>query len=135
MKYLLDTSTLICILRRRRNEHISARLKSLEPGEAAISTIVRLELLEGAYRQQDPGRAAAELSSYLAGFPSLPVDDAVAARGGELRAQLAAAGMPIGPYDLLIAATALCYHLTVVTCNTGEFVRVPKLAVEDWQHR
>ncbi len=42
-------------------------------------------------------------------------------------------GTPIGPYDLLIAATALAYNLILVTCNTREFARVEGLIVENWQ--
>jgi len=33
-------------------------------------------------------------------------------------------GTPIGPNDLLIAAIAVAYDLTLVTHNTGEFGRV-----------
>lgn len=41
-------------------------------------------------------------------------------------------GRPIGPNDLLIAATARAKDLTVVTSNTREFHRVVGLRVEDW---
>ena len=37
-----------------------------------------------------------------------------------------------GPYDLLIAATALEHGATLVTNNVREFARVPGLMVEDW---
>jgi tRNA(fMet)-specific endonuclease VapC len=50
---------------------------------------------------------------------------------GELRAHLARQGMPIGPYDLQIAAIALAADLTLVTNNTSEFQRVPGLRCED----
>jgi tRNA(fMet)-specific endonuclease VapC len=49
-----------------------------------------------------------------------------------MRVALARAGKPIGPYDTLIAATALEHGLTLVTHNTREFRRVEGLAVEDW---
>jgi tRNA(fMet)-specific endonuclease VapC len=51
---------------------------------------------------------------------------------GELRTCLAAAGTPIGPYDLQIAAIALTHDLTVVTRNVREFGRVPSLRIENW---
>ena len=50
-----------------------------------------------------------------------------------IRAQLAAQGTPIGPYDLQIASIALANRLTLVTHNTSEFSRVPGLALEDWE--
>ena len=57
-------------------------------------------------------------------------EDAVTA--GDLRATLEAAGTPIGPYDLLIAAQALRSGATLVTANVSEFARVPSLLWQDW---
>jgi tRNA(fMet)-specific endonuclease VapC len=42
-------------------------------------------------------------------------------------------GQVIGPLDLQIAAIALANGCTLVTQNTGEFSRVPGLAVDNWQ--
>jgi tRNA(fMet)-specific endonuclease VapC len=55
-----------------------------------------------------------------------------AAAAGDLRATLEAAGTPIGPYDLLIAAQALRTGATLVTANVSEFARVVGLAWQDW---
>jgi len=52
---------------------------------------------------------------------------------GSLRADLAAAGTPIGPYDVLIGAQALARGLIVITHNSREFDRVAGLLVEDWE--
>ena len=49
-----------------------------------------------------------------------------------IRYQLKKARMPIGSYDLRIAAQGLAGEYTVVTHNTGEFARVPNLKVVDW---
>jgi tRNA(fMet)-specific endonuclease VapC len=43
-----------------------------------------------------------------------------------------AAGQPIGPHDLLIAATALRHGAALVTRNVAEFSRVPGLEVVNW---
>jgi tRNA(fMet)-specific endonuclease VapC len=51
---------------------------------------------------------------------------------GDLRATLEAAGTPIGPYDLLIAAQALRAGATLVTAKVSEFARVPGLQWQDW---
>ncbi len=40
--------------------------------------------------------------------------------------------MPIGPNDLVNAATVLARDGTLVTRNTREFERVEGLRVEDW---
>jgi tRNA(fMet)-specific endonuclease VapC len=60
-------------------------------------------------------------------------DDAVAEVYGRLRAELDLRGTPIGPNDLLIAATALAHGLTLVTRNEKEFGRVPGLRIENWE--
>ncbi len=38
----------------------------------------------------------------------------------------------VGTYDLRIAAIALAYDATVVTCNQKDFKLVPSLKIEDW---
>lgn len=60
--------------------------------------------------------------------------DRAAYRWGLIRAQLALAGTPIGPNDLLIASIALVNGLIVVTNNVREFSRVPDLCVQDWSN-
>ena len=58
----------------------------------------------------------------------VPCDDTYA----DLRTRLELAGIPISANNLLIAAHALTLQVMLVTHNTGEFSRVPGLAVEDW---
>jgi tRNA(fMet)-specific endonuclease VapC len=66
-------------------------------------------------------------------FVVLEFDQEDARQAGEIRAALAAAGTPIGPYDVLIAGQARARSLVLVTHNTGEFSRVSGLNIEDWQ--
>jgi tRNA(fMet)-specific endonuclease VapC len=66
-------------------------------------------------------------------FVSVPLDEVAAEESGKIRADLAAKGAPIGPYDLLIAAIARANGLILVTHNTVEFSRVAGLSLEDWQ--
>ncbi|TWG88273.1 tRNA(fMet)-specific endonuclease VapC [Cupriavidus gilardii J11] len=46
---------------------------------------------------------------------------------------LAAAGTPIGPYDVLIAGEAIARKLTLITRNVRQFQHVPTITVEDWE--
>ena len=62
----------------------------------------------------------------------LSFDEEDARISGEIRAQLAKKGTPIGPYDVLIAGQALARGLTLVTANTREFSRVEGLRLVDW---
>ncbi len=62
----------------------------------------------------------------------LPLDIPADAEYGDIRAELEAAGQPMGANDLLIAAHACALGLTLVTDNTREFSRLPRLKVENW---
>ncbi|MCB1936126.1 MAG: hypothetical protein KDF59_09305 [Nitrosomonas sp.] len=44
-------------------------------------------------------------------------------------------GNPIGPNDLLIAATARAFDTILVTHNTKEFARITGLRVIDWEKK
>lgn len=50
----------------------------------------------------------------------------------EIRHALQQKGKPIGPNDLVIAATVRAAGFTLVTRNAAEFRRVPALAMEVW---
>jgi tRNA(fMet)-specific endonuclease VapC len=84
-------------------------------------------------RSNNPSRTQQVQQMFLSQFHSFPFDDQAALIHGRIRAQLAAQGMPIGPYDSQIAAIAFAHDLTLVTNNTREFCRVENLKFEDWQ--
>ena len=130
--YLLDTNACIRVLN-GSSERLVTRLRSHAPSEVRLSSVTRAELLFGARRSARVAENLRLLASFFAPFVSLPFDDACAERYGVVRASLAAAGKPIGPNDLLIAATALAHDLTLVTHNVREFSRVPELGIEDWE--
>jgi tRNA(fMet)-specific endonuclease VapC len=94
--------------------------------------VVVAELLLGALRSARPQANRAQVDAFVRGLVSLPFDDAAAERFAEIRADLEARGLPIGPYDMQIAAIALMHRLTLVTNNTAEFRRVTGLTLEDW---
>lgn len=51
---------------------------------------------------------------------------------GKIRTYLKRKATPIMAMDLIVAAHALTLNAVLVTHNVREFVRVPKLKVEDW---
>ena len=63
----------------------------------------------------------------------LEFDKKDARQAAAVRALLASEGMPIGPYDVLIAGQAVARNMILFTNNTQEFKRVPGLRFEDWQ--
>ena len=63
----------------------------------------------------------------------LDVSADVARKFGEVRAGLLDQGQPAPNMDLLIAATALTYNMTLVTHNVADYANIPGLTVVDWQ--
>lgn len=102
-------------------------------GEAGICVgiITAGELRYGAAKRQS-ARLAGRVEAALSTIDVLPFDVPADTEYGRIRAELEAAGQPIGPTDLLIAARASSMGVTLVTHNVGEFRRVRGLKVEDW---
>ena len=132
MLYLPDTNVWI--------QHLNpvpsiakTKLSSHSPAQIVLCDVVKAELYYGAYKSARREANLAVLATLFAGFGSLPFDGEAARISGEIRANLARKGTPIGPYDLQIAAIALANNCILVTHNTGEFSRIAGLKLEDWE--
>jgi tRNA(fMet)-specific endonuclease VapC len=132
MIYLLDTNVCIVYLK-GQNSHLKQKLDNILLSEIAVCSVVKGELFYGSLRSANPERNLRLQQEFLSQFLSLPFDDQSAVVFGEIRAQLAAKGTPIGAYDLQVAAIALANNLILVTHNTKEFSRIPQLQLEDWE--
>jgi tRNA(fMet)-specific endonuclease VapC len=129
VRYLLDSNAVIALL--KGHESFLARLKRHNPGDFGVPAIVWHELLYGAHKGSRTQESLSRVEALR--FDVVEFDREDAEASGELRARLAAAGSPIGPYDVLIAGQALARGLTLVTHNMREFQRVSGLNVEDWE--
>ncbi len=134
MPYLLDTNAWVALLR-DNNAPLANRIKSTPEGEILLCSVVMAELLYGARKSgTSHSKRNLELVARLRDrFRSLAFDDAAGEHWADIRIALERTGVPIGPNDLAIAATARANGVCVVTHNLREFERVPGLAVEDWQ--
>jgi tRNA(fMet)-specific endonuclease VapC len=130
MRYLLDANAVIALLNDTTSP-IARRIRRHAPRDIGVSAVVIHELYYGAFKSQRVEKNVARLDGLQ--FPVLEFDQEDARQAGEIRAQLASKGTPIGPYDVLIAGQAKARKLTLVTHNTTEFTRVPGLKVEDWK--
>ena len=132
MKYLLDTNACIHHLK-YSNSLISKQLVTYL-SEIAVSSITKAELFYGAMRSTNPTQALRNQQDFLAQFVSLPFDDQAGFVHGRIRAQLAAQGTLIGPYDLQIAAIAITHDLILITHNT-RLGRLLLPASNFWHHK
>jgi tRNA(fMet)-specific endonuclease VapC len=131
ISHLLDTNAVIALIS-RRSDALVKRVLGSRQGSIGLSAIVVHELYFGAHRSAKVQHNLETMRLLLADFPVLEFDQRDAFAAGEIRAALAAAGTPIGPYDTLIAGQAKARNLAVITNNTGEFARVKGLQLEDW---
>ena len=102
-------------------------------GEATICTsiIAACELRYGSVKKVS-SVLSIKVEEMLACLEILPLSVGTDHQYAMLRTQLERQGTHIGPNDLLIAAHALNFGLTLVTANMREFSRVPQLSVENW---
>lgn len=130
LKYMLDTN--ICIFTiKNKPQHVREVFK-MHHGQLCISTVTLMELIYGAEKSSNQARNLVDVEGFAARLEVLKYDQDAAAHTGQLRAELAKAGMTIGPYDHMIAGHARSQGLILVTNNLREFNRVPGLRVEDW---
>lgn len=129
--YLLDTNACIAVLN-GSSEALIARLQRHKPGDIHLCSVVKAELIYGAYHSSRAADNLRLLGRFFEPFISLPFDDACCDSYGRIRSDLARDGMPIGPNDLLIASTAVANDVTLVTANSREFGRVAGLRIENW---
>lgn len=129
MRYLFDTNACVTLLN-DTSPPLRERLHRLAPSDIGLPAPVAYELYYGACKSRHADRNL-ELLDRLE-FEIVPFDAGDARAAGAVRSELEAAGLPIGPYDLLIAGQARARNLVLVTANNREFERVEGLVCEDW---
>ena len=131
MEFMLDTNTCIYIIKRKPPDVIK-RFIQTEISQIGISSITLSELLYGVSKSSKPEQNQMALVQFIAPLVILPYGDEAAQYYGDLSARLEKQGTPIGSLDMLIAAHALSIACTLVTNNEKEFIRIPKLKIDNW---
>jgi tRNA(fMet)-specific endonuclease VapC len=129
-RYMLDTN-IVCDLVRSPQGRIFDRIAALGGDNMCISIITAAELRYECAMKGSP-RLLAQVEAILGSIEILPLDVPADTEYAGIRAELEAAGKPIGPNDLLIAAHAYAADVTLVTANVSEFGRVRGLRTENW---
>ena len=127
---LLDTN--ICSAIIKHDANALKYFSNSQRSEIYIPTIVRAELHYGAFNGAKIERSLKDINALLAPLQDAPFSLDAARVYGQLRAELRKKGKPIGPNDLIIAATAIAHGFALVTNNTREFSQVEGLRLEDW---
>nr|WP_197975545.1 type II toxin-antitoxin system VapC family toxin [Rhizobium sp. CFBP 8762] len=127
---MLDTN-IVSELARYPQGHVSKRISDVGPDGVCVSIITASELRYGCAKKGSV-KLLAQIEAILSSVNVLALDVPADEKYGRIRAELEAAGKPIGPNDLLIAAHAYALGAVLVTANTKEFSRVNGLRVENW---
>ena len=125
--YLIDTDWIIHYLNGQRET--VKRLVSLRKEGLAISVISLAELYEDVYYSTNPEGDKKALDDFLTGVSILGIEDEICKIFGKERGKLRKLKIVIGDFDLLIAATCLCYNLTLLTNNIRHFKMVEGLNI------
>lgn len=131
MSYFLDSNTCIYFLK-GLHVNIQKNLQTRKPQEIKIPAMVVAELLFGAAHSKRVKQNRETVITFLVPYEIVPFDATAAEMYSRVRSQLASSGTPIGPNDLIVAATVMAHQGTLVTNNQREFKRVKKLKVTNW---
>lgn len=127
---MLDTN-IVSDLVRNPQGRVAERIAAVGADAVCVSIVTAAELRHGCARKGS-ARLTAQVEAILGAMNVLALDAPADTAYAAIRAGLEAAGTPIGPNDLLIAAHARSAGAVMVTANAAEFGRVPGLSVENW---
>ena len=128
--WVLDTNTLIYFF--KGEGQISDVLFQHAPKDIGIPVIVLYELQVGIAKSFFPEKRIEQLAAITSVINVLPFRQQEAQAAAGIRARLEKQGNSIGPYDILIAGTAVAHAATLVSRNIKEFQRVEGLRIENW---
>lgn len=130
IKYLLDTNTIVDIIRDKESMP-SKRLMAVGLYRCAIADMTVFELLYGAFNSEQREvnlQMISNLSKAICTLPSSPAYMEAARQKCRLRKL----GLLIEDIDLLIGCTAIANDLTLISDNTKHMCRLENIRIESW---
>ena len=132
MKYLLDTCVISDFI--KGQPEVVGHFHRTPQKNLAISSITVMEIVLGLETNLSAkNRIGPALHEFIKQIHVEPFTDECGYLAGHIRTQLKNGGNPIGPFDLLIAASALEKGYILVTSNEREFSRINDLQVVNWR--
>ncbi|MCL5734420.1 MAG: PIN domain-containing protein [Actinobacteria bacterium] len=128
--YLLDTDTLVCLLKGHPEATQNLALHTDEL--VGTSVITLMELYYGAFKSRQVAGNLARIRTLEREVRVWDLGKPAAEVFGVLKAELEGQGNGLDDFDLAIAACALAEDLTLVTNNAAHFDRVRGLRLENW---
>lgn len=129
--YFLDANTCIYYLKGKYTS-IKEKLLSTTPNNISIPSIVKAELILGAYKSEKRKENLEKIEHFLQPFEIIPFSDLMTYIYADIRSLLEKSGEIIGLNDLLIASIVKFHNGIVITNNVKEFKKVKDLKIENW---
>ena len=132
MNYLLDTCTISDFF--KKIPSVVKNFQEITPNQLYVSTISIMEIEFGLKLHLEKEIKIRPLwCEFLKLIQPVFFSLKCAEATSHIRSDLKKKGNLIGPYDLLIAGTAMANNLIVVTPNMKEFNRISEIKIVDWR--
>ena len=131
-RYLVDTNIWIHFFKRKYG--VRDKMLNVSAEQLCVSEISVAELIYGAYHSSNRLKHLREVYLVRDNFCVYSISECLDDYA-ILRDELSKQGRTIENFDLLIAATAIHYHLILVTENIKHFKDIPGLEIENWANR
>jgi len=129
--YFLDTNTCIYFLN-GTYQHIKKKILSTPPNEIAIPSVVKAELIFGAYKSKNRDGNLEKVEKFLEPFEIVSFNDMMTYGYADIWYKTEIIGCNAGPNDLFIASIVKFHEGILVTNNEKEFKRIEGLKIENW---
>jgi predicted nucleic acid-binding protein len=138
MSYLLDICVLSELIKPQPDQNVAAWIEKIQESHLYISAITMGEIQKG-ISKLDNSKKKQSLQIWLeqdlaARFSGriLSVDTEISIEWGNMQGQAIRSGTTVPVIDSLIAATAKCHNLTLVTRNLDDFKNLPINLINAW---
>lgn len=130
-RYMLDTDMCSYIIK-ERPESVCQRFQTIAMEQLCISVVTYAELIYAVARSSSKRVNRPIIEDFVRHLDVMDWDTEAADQYGVIRAELEAAGTPIGAMDMMIAAHAKSIKAVLVTNNQKHFTKVKGLKVDNW---
>ncbi|QWF69795.1 type II toxin-antitoxin system VapC family toxin [Methylomonas paludis] len=131
MNYLLDTCVLSELIKPQPNQNVATWIEKIQECHLYISALTMGEIQKGISRLENSKKKQSlqiwleqDLAARFSGR-ILSVDAEISLEWGNMQGQAIRSGTTLPVIDSLIAATAKCHNLTLVTRNLEDFKNLP----------
>ena len=130
-RYMLDTDMCSYIIK-EHPESVHQRFQTLAMEQLCVSVVTYAELIYGVERSSSKRVNRPIIEDFVRHLDVMKWGTEAADQYGVIRAELEAAGTPIGAMDMMIAAHAKSIKAVLVTNNQKHFTKIKGLKIDNW---